>query len=65
MAATNATFHHLTWLNNSTVIPSSLQEHHTQWYHTDVCHPGEISTQMTEVSILHGLTKELWPKTFF
>jgi len=33
--------------NNKIVIPTPLQEHITQWYHTYLCHPGETRTEKT------------------
>jgi len=34
-------------LNDKIVIPSTLQQHITQWYHTYLCHPGETRTEKT------------------
>jgi len=34
-------------LNEKIVIPSSLQDHIINWYHTYLCHPGETRTEKT------------------
>ena len=34
-------------LNDKIVIPTTLQTHITQWYHTYLCHPGETRTEKT------------------
>jgi len=41
------TTYKLICLNDKIVIPLSLQEHITQWYHTYLCHPGETRTEKT------------------
>ena len=32
-------------LNDKIVIPKTLQKHVVQWYHVQLCHPGETRTE--------------------
>ena len=33
--------------HNKIVMPKPLQKHIVQWYHTQLCHPGETRTKQT------------------
>ena len=38
----NRTAHKLIVKNNKIVVPKDLQQQVVQWYHTQLCHPGEV-----------------------
>jgi len=42
-------------LNDTIVIPSTLQQHITQWYHNYLCHLGETRKEKLLDNILHGI----------
>ena len=38
---------HLICVNDKIVVPKTLQKRLVEWYHTQLCHPGETRTELT------------------